>query len=263
MLLFTNQLIKRIIIMTKIKNKHAVSTLIGTLIALSSFIVFPASAGLNASDIQQGHQVNTTKTERIEVLGTKSRMTFRREMIKAEDNFYDMYNQLTTNNDFKVQCHKEFRSFSHIKNRVCKPNYTKTIRDDMYADTFADMMSSSYYQEVKFRINRMQKKHLKAMETTVNNNPKLKELGFGEEAKGRNAIMSGFQGQRQWTDYQPNADFTESILNSSFDWNGIRQAFIFATENDCLNAISMLFGHSPENSVVIRPAHLWRLRARA
>ena len=74
-------------------------------------------------------------------------------------------------------------------------------------------------------------------------NPKLAALGFGEEAKGRNAIMGGFQGQRQWTDYQPNADFTESILNSSFDWNGIRQAFTFATENDCLNAVSMLFGH--------------------
>jgi len=97
-------------------------------------------------------------------------------MEKAEDNFYDLYNQLTTNNDFKIQCRKEFSSFSHIKNRVCKPNYTKTIRDEMYAETFADMMSSSYYREVKFRINRMQKKHLKAMETTVNNNPKLKEL---------------------------------------------------------------------------------------
>ena len=79
-------------------------------------------------------------------------------------------------------------------------------------------------------------------------NPKLKELGFGEEAKGKNAIMSGFQGQRQWTDYQPNADFTESILNSSFDWNGIRQSFIIATENDCLNAISMLFGHLLTNT---------------
>lgn len=79
-------------------------------------------------------------------------------------------------------------------------------------------------------------------------NPKLKALGFGEESKGRNAIMGGFQGQRQWTDYQPNADFTESILNSSFDWNGIRQAFVFATENDCLNAVSMLFGHLLTNT---------------
>ena len=79
-------------------------------------------------------------------------------------------------------------------------------------------------------------------------NPKLKELGFGEEAKGRNAILGGFQGQRQWTDFYPNADFTEAILNSSFDWNGIREAFVFATENDSLNGISMLFGHLLTNT---------------
>ncbi|MEZ5104725.1 MAG: L-fucose isomerase [Draconibacterium sp.] len=74
-------------------------------------------------------------------------------------------------------------------------------------------------------------------------NPKLKEAGFGEEAHGRNAIAGGFQGQRQWTDYYPNGDFSETILNTSFDWNGIREAFVFATENDSLNAVPMLFGH--------------------
>lgn len=74
-------------------------------------------------------------------------------------------------------------------------------------------------------------------------NPRLAELGFGEEALGHNAIASGFQGQRQWTDHFPNGDFMESIMNSSFDWNGIRQAFIVATENDSLNAVPMLFGH--------------------
>lgn len=74
-------------------------------------------------------------------------------------------------------------------------------------------------------------------------NKKLKEMGFAEEAEGHNAIGSGFQGQRQWTDYMPNADFAESILNSSFDWNGIRESFSFATENDCLNGMSMVFGH--------------------
>jgi len=79
-------------------------------------------------------------------------------------------------------------------------------------------------------------------------NPKLKAMGFGEELKGRNAILGGFQGQRQWTDYYPNADFTEAILNSSFDWNGIRQAFVFATENDSLNGASMLFGHLLTNT---------------
>ena len=82
-------------------------------------------------------------------------------------------------------------------------------------------------------------------------NPKLKALGFGEEAKGRNAILGGFQGQRQWTDYYPNADFTEAILNSSFDWNGIRQAYVLATENDSLNGVSMLFGHLLTNTAQI------------
>lgn len=82
-------------------------------------------------------------------------------------------------------------------------------------------------------------------------NPKLKDLGFGEEARGRNAIAGGFQGQRQWTDFYPNGDFTEAILNSSFDWNGIREAFVFATENDSLNGASMLFCHLLTNTAQI------------
>jgi L-fucose isomerase len=73
-------------------------------------------------------------------------------------------------------------------------------------------------------------------------NPKLKEMGFKEESVGHNAIVSGFQGQRQWTDFCPNGDFSEAILNSSFDWNGIREAYVVATENDALNGIAMLFG---------------------
>ncbi len=82
-------------------------------------------------------------------------------------------------------------------------------------------------------------------------NPKLKELGFGEEALGHNAIFGGFQGQRAWTDHLPNGDFMEAILNSSFDWNGIRQAFVFATENDSLNGVAMLFGHLLTNTAQI------------
>lgn len=72
-------------------------------------------------------------------------------------------------------------------------------------------------------------------------NPKLAEMGWKEEALGRNAIVGGFQGQRMWTDWLPNADFTESIMASSFDWNGKKEPFPFATENDTLNGISMLF----------------------
>lgn len=82
-------------------------------------------------------------------------------------------------------------------------------------------------------------------------NPRLNEIGFEEEALGHNAIVSGFQGQRHWTDHFPNGDFMEAILNSSFDWNGIRQPFIVATENDSLNGTSMLFGHLLTNTAQI------------
>ncbi len=74
-------------------------------------------------------------------------------------------------------------------------------------------------------------------------NPALKAAGFGEEALGHNAIASGFQGQRHWTDFMTNGDFLEAMLNSSFDWDGVRQPYVVATENDCLNGMAMLFGH--------------------
>jgi len=82
-------------------------------------------------------------------------------------------------------------------------------------------------------------------------NPRLAELGFGEEALGHFAIAAGFQGQRQWTDHFPNGDFMEAILNSSFDWNGLREAFVVATENDCLNGVAMLFGHLLTNTAQV------------
>lgn len=77
----------------------------------------------------------------------------------------------------------------------------------------------------------------------MNGNPALAESGFVEQSRGHHAIAGGFQGQRQWTDHRPNGDFMEAILNSSFDWNGVRQPTILATENDALNAVCMLVGH--------------------
>jgi L-fucose isomerase len=79
-------------------------------------------------------------------------------------------------------------------------------------------------------------------------NPKLAKLGYGEEALGHNAILSGFQGQRQWTDHMPNGDFLEAILCSSFDWNGIRPPYLVATENDAMNGVPMLFGYLLNNT---------------
>jgi len=82
-------------------------------------------------------------------------------------------------------------------------------------------------------------------------NPRLAELGFAEEAAGRNAIVGGVQGQRQWTDHFPNHDYSEALLNSSFDWNGIREPMVLATENDTLNAMSMLLGHLVNDSASV------------
>lgn len=74
-------------------------------------------------------------------------------------------------------------------------------------------------------------------------NPRLAELGFGEEALGHNAILAGFQGQRHWTDHLPNGDFMEAVLNTTYDWNGIRAPYLLATENDSLNGVGMLLGN--------------------
>ena len=73
-------------------------------------------------------------------------------------------------------------------------------------------------------------------------NPRLDEMGWHEEALGRNAVVGGFQGQRQWTDWLPNADFTEAIMASTFDWNGPKAPTPFATENDTCNGIAMMLG---------------------
>ncbi|MEG0546604.1 MAG: L-fucose isomerase [Oscillospiraceae bacterium] len=82
-----------------------------------------------------------------------------------------------------------------------------------------------------------------------NGNKNLK--GFEEEMVGHNAICGGFQGQRQWTDFYPNCDFPEAMLNSSFDWNGARESYVMATENDVLNGVSMLFNKLLSNKAQI------------
>ena len=80
------------------------------------------------------------------------------------------------------------------------------------------------------------------MRDIVYGNPKLAEMGWSEESLGRNGVAAGFQGQRQWTDWLPNADFTEAIMASTFDWNGTKMPTPFATENDTCNCIAMMLG---------------------
>jgi len=85
----------------------------------------------------------------------------------------------------------------------------------------------------------------------MSGNSELAKGGFGEEALGHNAIAAGFQGQRHWADWKANGDFMETMANTSFDWDGFRQPYVFATENDTLNGISMLFGHLLTNTAQI------------
>jgi L-fucose isomerase len=94
-------------------------------------------------------------------------------------------------------------------------------------------------------------KNMLIIRDLMHGNAKLKEMGFKEESLGHNAIAAGIQGQRQWTDYKPNFDFPESLMCTSFDWNGIREAQVLATENDSLNGLTMLFGHLLTNKGVM------------
>jgi L-fucose/D-arabinose isomerase len=153
----------------------------------------------------------------------------------------------------------EFVDMTEVKRRIDEEIYDKEEYEKALAWTRENCMEGEDYNKPEKQVTRERKdweweivvKMTLIFRDLMIGNPKLKEAGFGEEALGRNAIAGGFQGQRQWTDYYPNGDFPEVILNTSFDWNGIREAFVFATENDSLNAVPMLFGHLLTNTAQI------------
>ena len=153
----------------------------------------------------------------------------------------------------------EFVDMSEVKRRIDQEIYDKEEYEKALAWTKANVVEGDDYNAPEQQSDRARKdwewevvvKMTLIMRDLMIGNPKLKEAGFGEESHGRNAIAGGFQGQRQWTDYYPNGDFSETFLNTSFDWNGIREAFVFATENDSLNAVPMLFGHLLTNTAQI------------
>jgi L-fucose/D-arabinose isomerase len=150
----------------------------------------------------------------------------------------------------------EYADMSEIIRRVNEGIYDKDEFKKAMAWTKANCKEGPDQNEVSKQLSRSKKdeiwEYVVKMTLIIRDlmigNPKLAKMGFGEEALGHNAIASGFQGQRQWTDHMPNGDFSEALLNSSFDWNGIRQAFVVATENDCLNGVAMLFGHLLSNT---------------
>jgi len=150
----------------------------------------------------------------------------------------------------------EYVDMSEIIRRVNEGIYDKKEFEKAIAWTKANCTEGADQNEPSMQLSRARKdeiwEYVVKMTLIIRDmmigNDELAKMGFGEEALGHNAIASGFQGQRQWTDHMPNGDFPEAILNSSFDWNGIREAFVVATENDCLNGVAMLFGHLLTNT---------------
>lgn len=128
---------------------------------------------------------------------------------------------------------EEFRKALAWTKENCMPREGEDIANTVKAKTRAEK-DADWEFIVKMTL---------IMRDLMQGNPRLLEAGFKEEALGHNAILAGFQGQRQWTDFYPNGDFPEAILNTSFDWNGRRKPFVLATENDSLNGVAMLFGH--------------------
>ena len=119
---------------------------------------------------------------------------------------------------------EEFAKAMAWTEKYCKPNEGTDFNSEKKAKS-REAMDADWEFVVKMTL---------IIRDLMTGNKKLQEMGFKEEAIGHNAIAAGFQGQRQWTDFLPNGDFSEAILNSSFDWNGIREAFTVATENDAL-----------------------------
>lgn len=133
--------------------------------------------------------------------------------------------------DKGIYDHDEFTKALAWTKENCKQGFDKNPKD-MQSD------AAGYEAQWEFVV-----KSMLIVRDLLVGNPRLAKLGFVEESCGHNAIVGGIQGQRQWTDYKPNFDFLEAMLNSQFDWNGLREAFVLGTENDTLNAMTMLLEH--------------------
>jgi len=158
--------------------------------------------------------------------------------------------------DFEIYDHEEFKKAMDWVNKYCKPQEGYDYNEDVPLFPGTPMTTFNGKGKGKTRAEKdadweFTVKNMMIMTDLMQGNPKLLEMGYKEEALGHNAIAAGVQGQRQWTDYRPNFDFPESLMCSSFDWNGIREARVMATENDFLNGMSMLFGHLLTNRGVM------------
>lgn len=158
--------------------------------------------------------------------------------------------------DFGIYDKDEFEKAMKWVEKYCKPQEGHDYNEDR--PLFPGVPMTTFNGKGKGK-NRQEKdedweftvKNMMIIRDLMQGSEKLLEMGYKEEAIGHNAIAAGVQGQRQWTDYKPNFDFPESMMCTSFDWNGPREAYTLATENDFLNGMSMLFGHLLTNRGVM------------
>ena len=158
--------------------------------------------------------------------------------------------------DFGIYDKEEFERAMQWVDKYCKPQEGHDYNEDR--PLFPGVPMTTFNGKGKGK-NRQEKdedweftvKTMMIIRDLMQGSDRLLQMGYKEEAIGHNAIAAGVQGQRQWTDYKPNFDFPESMMCTSFDWNGPREAYTLATENDFLNGMSMLFGHLLTNRGVM------------
>ena len=158
--------------------------------------------------------------------------------------------------DFGIYDHEEFDRAMQWVEKYCKPNEGHDYNEDRSVLPGVPMTTYNGKGKGKTRVEKDEDwqftvKCMMIIRDLMTGSQRLLKMGYKEEAIGHNAIAAGVQGQRQWTDYKPNFDFPESLMCTSFDWNGRREAFTLATENDFLNGMSMLFGHLLTNRGVM------------
>ncbi len=172
------------------------------------------------------------------IMGSYCDDSFFQKYLGVRSEFVDM-TELLRRLKFEIYDKEEYEKALEWTKENCKEGVDKNAVEDRHSE---EEKKDEWEKVVKCAI---------IIRDIMLGNPKLKELGYYEESLGRNAIAAGFQGQRMWSDWLPIGDFAEAILNSSFDWNGVRKPTILATENDTLNAVSMLFGHLITNSASV------------
>lgn len=198
-----------------------------------------AKAGLAVS-MMRGKSYLAIGTVSMGIAGSMVNPDFLQEYLGMRTEYVDC-SEILRRVEQEIYDKEEYKKALAWTTKYCKPNELPDHNPD-HLKRSREQKDKDWEFVVKMTL---------IMRDLMYGNKKLNDIGFEEEAMGHNAISGGFQGQRQWTDFMPNGDFSEALLNTSFDWNGTREPAAFATENDYLNGISMLFGKYLTNTAQI------------